>query len=248
MAQIGLVSISFRALSADDIIRLCSEAKLPCIEWGSDIHAVPENREALLHIRELQSRSGISCSSYGTYFKLGKSDPQEFSRYLDASDILGTDTLRLWCGVKGSADYMPEKRAQVVSDAKRVAKEAAARGKTVLLECHPKTLTDDTDSSLRLMQEVDSPAFRMMWQPNQYKSLEYNLDSARRLAPFVGNVHVFQWDEKHHYPLSDGTDIWRRYFRLLPDAAHYLLEFVPGNDPAVLAREADSLRMILAGL
>ena len=91
MAQIGLVSISFRALSADDIVRLCTAAKLPCIEWGSDIHAVPENREALLHIRELQSRSGISSSSYGTYFKLGKSDPQEFSKYLDASDILGTE-------------------------------------------------------------------------------------------------------------------------------------------------------------
>ena len=41
MYQIGLVSVSFRGLSPEEIIRIAKDAGLSRIEWGSDVHAPP---------------------------------------------------------------------------------------------------------------------------------------------------------------------------------------------------------------
>ncbi len=248
MPEIGLVSVSFRALHPAEIVRRCVGAGLPYIEWGSDVHAKPEDTARLREIAAMQDATGIRCSSYGTYFRVGQSDPRDFTKYLDASDILGTDTLRLWCGVKASVDYSAAEREKVIEDGKDLAAQAEARGKRLLMECHPGTLTDDTDSALSVIGGVGSPAFGMMWQPNQFRTPEYNLDSARRLSPYVGNVHVFEWDTSRRYPLADGTERWRSFLRLLPSASFCLLEFVPGDDPDVLPREAESLRYLLKGV
>ena len=108
MYHAGLVSISFRSLTPKQIIDAVANAGLACIEWGSDVHAPCHDIPILQEIARLQKDAGISCCSYGTYFRIGVNTAQELPDYIRAAKILGTNILRLWCGSKGSEEYTPE--------------------------------------------------------------------------------------------------------------------------------------------
>ena len=69
--SLGLVSISFRQHSPEELLKEVKRIGLTCIEWGSDVHAPKDDRARLLEIQRLQESYGITCCSYGTYFKLG---------------------------------------------------------------------------------------------------------------------------------------------------------------------------------
>ena len=68
MFQTGLVSVSFRPLTVDQIMDLCVENDLRYVEWGSDIHAPCDDGERLAYLAAEQKRKGLICSSYGTYY------------------------------------------------------------------------------------------------------------------------------------------------------------------------------------
>ena len=88
MYQIGLVSVSFRGLSPEEIIRIAKDAGLNRIEWGSDVHAPFDDAERLSTIAACQRSAGLRCSSYGTYFVLGRDDPAVLSGYIAAAKCL----------------------------------------------------------------------------------------------------------------------------------------------------------------
>ena len=102
--KLGLVSVSFRALSPERTLSAVKQSGLSCIEWGSDVHAPKDDIKGLEDIARLQKEYGIVCSSYGTYFRLGVIPVKELEDYIKAAGILGTDILRLWCGNKGSQE------------------------------------------------------------------------------------------------------------------------------------------------
>ena len=106
----GLVSISFRDHTPAEIALIASMQRLPYIEWGSDVHAPPGDLPRLREILSLQRQYGISCSSYGTYFRLGHSPVSDLPQYIEAAKILGTNILRLWAGRKKAADCTKEER------------------------------------------------------------------------------------------------------------------------------------------
>ena len=103
MYQNGLVSVTFRKLSPEEILQAMTACGLKYIEWGSDVHAPCTDDACLSEIVELQKKYGVTCCSYGTYFKLGVTPMEELEGYILAAKRLGTDILRLWCGSKGSA-------------------------------------------------------------------------------------------------------------------------------------------------
>ena len=91
---------------------------------------------------------------------------------------------------------------------------------------------------------MDSQAFRMYWQPNQYRTEEENLNYAKLLAPYTVNIHVFNWKGKEKYPLREAKDIWRTYLTCFGDNA-LLLEFMPDGRLETLETEAAALREIV---
>ena len=56
MAELGLVSISFRNLSVDEILAAVKQAGLSCVEWGSDVHAPCMDTEKLEYIAKHQQQ------------------------------------------------------------------------------------------------------------------------------------------------------------------------------------------------
>ena len=129
---------------------------------------------------------------------------------------------------------------------RRAAAEAAANvGLNITLECHSGTLTDDCTSAMRYLSEVNHPAMRMYWQPSQFHSEEYNLDTAAAYALYTEGVHVFQWDASHRYPLADGAQIWPKYldiFRPQNRSIGLLLEFMHDDRLETLAETAATLQ------
>lgn len=247
MYKLGLVSISFRELSAQEIIKSAKAAGLSCIEWGSDVHAPKENIEALKKIVELQARYGIECCSYGTYFRLGVTPMADLEGYIGAAKILGTDILRLWCGDKDSEEYSDEEREKLFSECKKAAKIAEKHKVKLCMECHNWTYTNTLKSSLELMHEVDSPNFRMYWQPNQFRTETENLCYAEKIAEYTEHIHVFNWNKNEKYPLKCAVDIWQEYLKKLGNNKALLLEFMPDNKIESLETEAAALREIVGG-
>jgi sugar phosphate isomerase/epimerase len=243
MPQLGLVSISFRGLSPEKIIEEAKKAGLSCIEWGSDVHAPCSDTESLKKIADLQKQAGLFCCSYGTYFRLGKTDIGELQQYIDAAKILGTDILRLWCGTKSSRDYTEEEENALFSVCREAALIAEKNGVTLCMECHNGTYTDTKESAIRLMKEVNSPAFRMYWQPNQFVSIEENKLYARLLSPFTRHIHVFNWTATDRYPLMEAVLLWKEYLSYFDDNT-LLLEFMPDDDIGSLKTEAEALRRL----
>jgi len=240
-----LVSISFRKESPEAVIKAAKEAGLSCIEWGSDVHAPCDDEARLREIVALQEKYGISCCAYGTYFRLGITPLEELPRYIRAAKLLGTDTLRLWAGKQSPWKLSAEDKEKLFENSKAAAKLAEQAGVTLCLECHMNTYTETAESALELLQAVNSPAFQMYWQPNQYRTAEENVANAKALRNYVNHIHVFHWKGKDRLPLAEGTAEWKDYLAVLP-VGHLLLEFMPGDTLAELPIEAEALRRIIA--
>ncbi len=61
----GLVSITFRQLTAAEIIALMTQAGLAAIEWGGDIH-VPHGDEAQARaVARMGADAGLHVAAYG---------------------------------------------------------------------------------------------------------------------------------------------------------------------------------------
>ena len=243
---LGLVSISFRAHSPEEILAAMKRAGLTHIEWGSDLHAKKDDLSALTALRALTASYGVTVCSYGTYFYLGETPISELASYIAAAKALGTDILRLWCGKKSGASMTEEEKNALLSDCRTAAKMAEEAGVTLCMECHKNTFTESVEDSLLLMSEVASPNFRMYYQPHQWKSIGENLAMAKALAPFTKVLHVFQWKGSDRFPLKDGLDEWQGYLDCF-EGQPLLLEFMPDDRIESLKAEAATLKSIVGG-
>lgn len=236
----GLVSVSFRPHSAEEIIAAAKAENLTHIEWGSDIHAPVFDLKKIENIATLCRENDISCS-YGSYFKFGQTPLRELPNYLKAAQVLGANILRVWCGVKSSKDYTMAELNALYDDCKRASELAEKAGIVLCTECHNWTLTDNVESALSLFDAVNSPAFQTFWQPNQFKSFEENLAYAKAVAPITKTLHVFAWEKENRYPLSKHLEIWKKYISCFQNDMPCLLEFMPNDKISSLKQEAKSL-------
>ena len=242
--RLGLVSVSFRPSAPEEIIDAVKRAGLTCIEWGSDVHAPADDPARLKRLAAACRDAGLACCSYGTYFRLGVTPLAELDRYFRGAEILGTDVLRLWCGGKSGADMTTGERETLIGECRKAAELAERAGMTVCLERHKKTFTQRNEDALDLMRLVNSPRFRMYWQPFQWQTMEENLAGAKLLAPFTEHIHVFNWRGKERFPLSEAAADWRAYLREFAAPKTLLLEFMPNDTLAELPEEAAALRGI----
>lgn len=248
MLKSGLVSVSFRNLSCDGIIELAKESGLELIEWGGDVHVVPDNPENAEKVREKTYKAGLSVSSYGSYYKLNMYEnyAEEFLKVLNTAKILGTDIIRIWAGTKGSRQTDGLTRSKMVCEAKEICDLARKENINVCFECHNNTLTDDRFSFVKLMKEINKENAGMYWQPNQFRSKEYNKKALEDVLPYLKAVHVFNWTKTDRFPLSEAENEWKYYFEQIKNKdCPCLLEFMPDDNQKSLKKEAKTLNGLL---
>lgn len=245
MFHTGVVSISFRQNSPEEIAVAASECGLQYIEWGSDIHAPCSDEKLLERAVSAQKHHGLSCSSYGTYFRLGTDSISDLPAYFIAARRLGTNILRLWAGRKPSPKCSPEERRNLIAQCTEAAKLAKEYQMTICLECHRRSYTETKEGALDLMQSVDSPHLRMYWQPNPDISADENLEFITLLEPYITHLHVFHWVGGNRLPLKEGFDEWKQYLSVLTGDHTLLLEFMPDDSIHSLRQEAEALNRLV---
>ena len=243
--KLGLCSVSFRDKTPEEILSAMKESELSYIEWGSDVHAPKDDTENLKSIISLQKKYDIKCSSYGTYFYLGKTAIDEIFGYINAAKMLGTDVLRVWCGNRNSEEYTEEEKQTFFKECKQISKIAEQNSVTLCMECHDGTYTNRPEAALELMLTVNSENFRMYWQPDRLKEFNENISYAKMIAPYTEHIHIFNWRGEKKYSLYNGIDDWKSYLNCFSGEHTLLLEFMPDNNIKSLKSEAEALRKIL---
>lgn len=240
MGYLGLVSVSFRELSPKDIIKITKNAGLDAVEWGGDIHVPAGDTFVADEVGRLTREAGLSVAEYGSYYRAGVSSPEDIDAVVASARALGTNTVRFWAYNKSSLEVTESEYERVVCDITRICR--AYPDICFCTECHNSTLTDDYRANLQILRDVDRPNLAAFWQPNQYKSFEYNLESARALSPYIKAAHVFAWEGDDRLPLSAHKDRWIEYLRAFEGReVDLMLEFMHDNSPASLSDAARSL-------
>lgn len=244
----GLCSVTFRELSAEDLIDHTRRAGLESIEWGTDVHVPLDDVTRAARVGDLTRDAGLAVASLGSYIRCTPDD--DIDGALAVASALGAPRIRVWAGRSGSASASPAERAETTAILRESALRAEDYGIELAVEFHGGTLTDTGASARRLLEETASDNVSSYWQPTKGLGDAEAFAELEAIAPWVSTVHVFSWwPDSERLPLEGRSELWLRvmpYLRTLPRVTDALLEFVPDDDPTVLPREAETLRRWLA--
>lgn len=217
----GLVSISFRSESPEHLIEKVVAAGQQGVEWGGDVHVPHGDTARAEQVAGWTRDAGLEVGAYGSYYRLAETkDNPDFREVLDSALALGTTTIRVWPGRRGSADADQDYRDQVEADARRICEMAAAHQVRVAFEYHGGTLTDTVESAEALMKALPVANLDTLWQPPNGQTEEVCEASLRSVLSRVSNVHVFHWGRegwRERFALKDGVERWSRYFQILAE-------------------------------
>ncbi|KJK11445.1 hypothetical protein UB45_13405 [Terrabacter sp. 28] len=248
--HLGLCSVTLRKLSVERVVEVATRAGLGCIEWGADVHAPPGDLARLDEVRRRTEDAGLRVASYGSYWRAGVDDAPQVRAVIEATQRLGTQRARIWAGAVASAHADPLTRLRVVTATREAAEIAAGHGVSLSFEFHADTLTDNAQSTLNLLREVDRPSVSTYWQPPNDVSDADAVHTLAQVLDAVSAVHVFSWwPATHRLPLVGRRDLWRGALDVLATRkpVDLLLEFVVDDNPDFVATEARALRALTDG-
>ncbi|MBK5200733.1 MAG: hypothetical protein JJE21_04270 [Spirochaetaceae bacterium] len=233
--MIGLTSITFRNKSIEEVIEFAKKAGVSAIEWGSDVHVPPGNVEVAKEVALKCINEKINICSYGSYYKLGQN--QNFELFLNSAQALNTSRIRIWAGTKGSNEISSIERELLILESIDIASKAAKFNIEIGFEYHRNTLTDNKESALQLIKEVDLDNVFLYWQPNPDVTEKEKLDEIHLLNPYIKSVHFFNWSIGNtRHLMSEGIIEWSRYINAINKEIPYLLEFtLADNDDNALS-------------
>ena len=221
-----MTSVTFREKTISEIVDIACAAGLSHIEWGADRHVPPHDEAAAGEAVSLMERHGLSCSSYGSYYRIGDGDTAAFRQICETP---------------------PEKRESLLAETRCLADIAAGYSLTLAFEFHGGTLNDNGEASAAFIRACGRDNVKTYWQPLAFGNSEENL---RAVLPWLCTVHVFNWDSEYRrYPLIEAKDRWLRYADIVKSGAvprcPFLLEFVPGDSDEQFIKDAETLKDIL---
>ncbi len=247
MLNLGLTSVTFRKLNADEILKYCTECNLSAIEWGGDVHVPPDNINAARLIGEKTRSAGICTPSYGSYFRLGKND--DFDKYLKTAKALGADIIRIWGGDKASSRLSGSEYKSLIEETKAVCKAALSENIQIAFEYHNDSVTDTAESALSVIRDVNCENLGMYFQYDPWVSFEKNTETLKAFLPYLKMVHVFYVDSDiNRFSVKDGEKIWKKFIKILKgnNADVFLLfEFLRNESLEELKNETAIMNKIL---
>ena len=239
----GLVSVTFRKKTPEEIITLCQKAELEGIEWGADVHAV--SPEAARKIRGLMG--SLEVFSLGSYYRLGEG--QDFGPILSTAEELEAPNIRIWAGTREPKDVSDDERKRMVEEARSIAELTQNKGITISFEYHGGTLTCRQSDAVALMNEINHPNIRIYWQPLPENAEDQRSAHIIELGKkgWLENIHVFQWKGLERFPLEEGFSHWKEWIcSASPYARNALLEFVRDDSEEQFLKDAAVLKSIIS--
>ncbi len=252
MLKTGLVSITFRQLSVEEIVKLVSKAGLDAIEWGGDVHVPHGDVERAKEVANITTKAGLEVAAYGSYYRVGCKNEEvgSFEDILETAVALGAATIRVWAGDKGSNQADKEWWNTVVEGSRNIATMAENKGIKIAYEYHDNTLTDTDESAIRLLKEVNHPNIYTYWQPPHSLKVEEREESIKGILPWLSNIHVFYWTdspERERHPIKEAKADLIKYLKVAAEAKedkYALIEFVKGDEIEQFFDDAEVLKEI----
>jgi sugar phosphate isomerase/epimerase len=225
-----------------DLARRCG---LSGIEWGGDVHAPHGDLEAAQQVLAHTRAANLEVAAYGSYYRAGElEEGARWEQVLASAQVLEAPLIRVWAGKRGSQEADGKYFQAVTDDLKRICESTE---KIIALEFHGGTLCDSGDAARQVLEAVNRPNLRSLWQPANGQSIERRLEDLRTVKPWLANLHVFHWDAQGFNGKRDleaGRDEWSKYLREAQSDENLwaLLEFVRGDEPEQLERDAKTLQ------
>lgn len=249
----GLCSVTLRQLTWRSVVDIAVASGLEVVEWGGDVHVPHGDLRRAAAVRVACDTAGIALMSYGSYIFAGVTEADGVAEALDTAAALGVGTVRVWAapGVRPTASQADRER--VVDGLRGVVTAAADRSLTVAVEFHPGTLTETAASTNALIDAV--PGAFSYWQPLPGQDPDRAVDEFRAVADRCAHLHVFWWATSgRRLPLAEGRHPWTTILAESVRSGRWdgsrvaYLEFVEGDDPAIVTRDAATLRAFLDGI
>lgn len=238
--KVGLTSVTFRALEAEQIITLAKNAGADGIEWGGDIHVPCGNFDVARRVAAATKDAGLAVFSYGSYYRLGEGTP--FGETLETAMALGTKCIRVWAGNAGSANTNADTYQKILADLRAAAALALPKGITVACEFHNNTWNDTAESALTLLTDAELPNIKTYWQPTRFDAEDGAI--LKKIRHHVCMFHVFMWNAAgKRYPLKKGAEAWRGY--LAETDCPAILEFVKRDSIRAFQRDMQTLKTLI---
>ncbi|MGI6438097.1 MAG: sugar phosphate isomerase/epimerase family protein [Sphaerochaeta sp.] len=239
----GLVSVTCKDLSIEEIIDLCNRLNLKAIEWSENWHIDPNDLRQAKNIHEACRAAGIEIVGYGSYFFLGEG--MDILPSLKAARAIGAPIVRIWGGKIASYQLNRVKLDEMITETQGICDLAREFDLTLAMEWHKNSITDRNESAISFLESVNHPSLKTLWQPTQALTFEERVQGLRQIQTDLAYLHTYYWDERGRCPLSEGEKHWKEYFDVLKeDQIFYaLLEFVKENSINQLEEDARTLRM-----
>lgn len=263
MIQTGLVSVTFRKLTPRAIVDLVAEAGLDAIEWGGDVHVPHGETETARTVRRMTEDAGLIIPSYGSYYRVGHSDPVPFETVVETAVALGAPIIRVWAGRQGTGTADEAYWNRVLEDSVDCADLAAGAGVGIAYEYHGNTLTDTDEAAVRLLRAVNHDAVTTYWQPRGHATIEENLAGLTGVLPWLSHIHVQSWRPRQarsrpkqgsaaeggteRAPLSAMTGPWSQWLdtaATAPGDRVAMIEFVVSDAPKQFLADAEVLKKL----
>ncbi len=247
MIKMGIVSVSFRKKSVEEVIDIVKKAGLSVIEWGSDVHVPQGEVELANEVREKTLAAGLEIPSYGSYYHLGSNG--DFAPFIESAKALGAPNIRVWAGKIASAVISDEDRANIVADARRVCDMAAKEGITISVEYHNDSMTDSADADIAFLNMVDHDNFYTYWQQPLELTDDEQLPELKKVVNYgrLKNAHAFQYRRNAEGGLEKlplNGELWADYVKAIathPGDHCVLIEFVSGYTDEEFFADAKTL-------
>lgn len=246
MYKIGFTTVTFRGLSRKQICKTADENGARFIEWGGDVHLAPGDERAKSEVIELSKKYNLNPLSYGSYYRVGTGDYDEWQNIVDTASDIKAGIIRVWLGSKASADVSEEEFELLVAETQKIADIAEKQGIIVAFEFHKGTYNDNGKSSVKFFEAVRRDNVKTYWQPMSNGHDEENL---KAVLPYLISVHVFEWNSAgKRYSLRRGKKKWQSFISIInsvnPDV-NYIMEFVKDDSPRRFAKDIGLLRKML---
>ncbi|HZK21580.1 MAG TPA: sugar phosphate isomerase/epimerase [Oscillospiraceae bacterium] len=238
---LGLTSVTFRNLSADEIIDLAFSAGCEVIEWGGDIHVT--NKKEAKEVYEKCSDKGIRINSYGSYYRLLENKQTEFERLCEIASVQGAKIIRVWLGDKGSKFTTKECFEKLSNEAEKIAAVADEYNLIVASEFHNGTYNDTAKSAIHFLEHTACKNLKTYWQP-MFSGKD--IENLNRVVSETVVVHLFNWNKIGvRYSLKSGETKIREFLDILQNKDYkgdIILEFVKGDKPVNFLEDFNNLK------
>jgi 3-dehydroshikimate dehydratase len=192
--RLAVCTISFRhhVISLDELASFAQAERFYGIElWGAHAKNLADQPE---YGANWLKRYGLYVPMLSDYLPLEASAAELWLKLDALSNFArhwGARKLRTFAGRRSSAEASRNERAHIAARLREACQRLADRDQLLLIETHPRTLADTTESTLQLLAEVNHPALRVnfdvlhVWEGGDDPSV-----ALARLRPYVSHYHL----------------------------------------------------------